>query len=418
MKYIARVSILIIAVLSFSKFIPQYYSKIFSERVNHPITFYSEVLNDFIFRTTDGSFNVRHFDSNGDNYTKKEYSSLLPMLFSRELKVWDKYPKSIGGKEIPVDVAIRESHFLRVDPKIIDRSKRMINLYSLFDSSGEYSTIQMPPDLFRINTKVEFIDAATNEINDNKSTLHTKLLVDAGFQFPAKIIAGNSTTRKQYDFGYFILDSADNLYHLFSIKDKPFIRKTGVKIDENIIYITVEENRNIPNYGLIVTDNGSVYSLLKDKYRLDKLSLGAYDPYNDKLRYYLNPLIISITISNDYHENVYITDRSGNTLASHFYQYEDQLSPVYRAIYDTVFPFQIGTDKRSYAGYLEFRFSNNMIDAYLFTFLLTILYLMYLVVIRERDKVIFVTDLILIFTGGIYSLLAIFILDGIRRHSK
>ncbi len=416
MKYIARVSILIIAVLSFSKFIPQYYSKIFSERVNHPITFYSEVLNDFIFRTNDKSFEFRYFDSNGDNYTKKEYSSLLPMLFSRELKIWDKYPKSIDGKEIPVDVAIRESDFLGIYPKSIDRSMRMIDLYPLFDSSGEYSTIQMPPDLFRINKKMEFIDAATNKINDNKSQLHTKLLVDAGFKFPAKIIAGNPTTKKQYDFGYFILDSSDSLYHLFSIKGKPFIRKTGVKIDEAIIYITVEENRNLPNYGLIVTDNGSVYSLLKDKYRLDKLSLGAYDPYNDKLKYYLNPLIISITISNNYHENIYISDRSSNALASHFYKYGDQLSPLYRLIYDTVFPFIIATDARSFAYYQEFRFSNNMIDAYLFTSLLTILYLMYLIAIRERDRVIFSIDLMLIFLGGIYSLLAIFILDGIRRY--
>ncbi len=418
MKYIARVTMLIIAVLSFSKFIPQYYTKIFSERVNTPLIFYSEVLQDFILRTVDKSFNIRHFDSNGDNYTKKEYSSLLPMLFSRELKIWDKYPTDIHGKKIPVDVAIRESQFLSIYPKSIDKSERMINLYPLFDASGEYTTIQMPPDLFRINNKMEFIDATTNKINDNKSTLHTELLVDAGFKFPAKIIAGNPTTRKQYDFGYFILDSANNLYHLFSIKDKSFIRNTGVKIDENIIYITVEENRNLPNYGLIVTDNGSVYSLLKDKYRLDKISLGAYDPYNDDLKYYLNPLIVSIKIITDHNENMYISDRSGNSLASYFYEYGDTLSPFYRAVYTTVFPFRILTDGRSFAKYQEFKFSDNVFEAYLFTSLLAVIYLMYLVTIRERDKFTFVIDSIFIFTGGIYALLAILILDGIRRYKR
>ena len=74
--------------------------------------------------------------------------------------------------------------------------------------------LEMPGDLFRLKDNIEFIDPETNTVKEEKSNLFMKVFIQKGFKFPAKRVAGNPSTRKAYDEGYFIIDSNDKIFHL------------------------------------------------------------------------------------------------------------------------------------------------------------------------------------------------------------
>lgn len=51
------------------------------------------------------------------------------------------------------------------------------------------------------------IDMESNTVNDEKSIRFTEAMTKKGFRFPAVKIAGNPTTRKEYDEGYILLET-------------------------------------------------------------------------------------------------------------------------------------------------------------------------------------------------------------------
>lgn len=63
-----------------------------------------------------------------------------------------------------------------------------------------------------------------NTIDQEKSKVFTEVLKKKEFRFPAQYVAGNPSTRKEYDEGYLILDAEGKLFHMKQTQGRPYVR--------------------------------------------------------------------------------------------------------------------------------------------------------------------------------------------------
>lgn len=68
----------------------------------------------------------------------------------------------------------------------------------------------------------------TNRVNEEKSERFTQVLSEKGFESPVRYVAGNPTTRKEYDEGYLLIDAGYRVFHVKRLRDRPFVRNTGL----------------------------------------------------------------------------------------------------------------------------------------------------------------------------------------------
>jgi hypothetical protein len=406
-KNLPRYLLLIGAILSFAWGLPHLYNMAAKKKVQRPYASYSAVLGDFLFIKS-GEGRPFYFDASGKQYSQKEYEKLLPFMYATDLRKWGEYPDSVGGVAVPFEKALNERDMLRVSPHFVDLGTVRIQLFPLFEAESDFTSLEMPKELFGINKRMEFINASANKINEEKSALFTEALKSAGFAFPAKIIAGNTNPRKPYDFGYFVLDSKDELFHIYQAASLPKVKKTGIALESGIQWINVRENKYLPYYGLIAANNGEVYQILNDGYSLFKLDVRDYNPLTQSLLYSFDPLHIAFKVIDESGETMRVTTREGEFVKEHRTDTGRNLRAA--GLYDILFPFVLKANPYKYGGYIIPVISKNYLGAFILSAILTALYGIFLV---KRKRALPPVDLILILAGGIYSLSAILLLEGV-----
>ncbi|QAR33786.1 DUF4857 domain-containing protein [Geovibrio thiophilus] len=416
MKYISRYLLLIAAVISFSSLIPYLYSTVFGKRAERPAIFYSKVIEDIVYSLEDRSGSRKYYDGAGNEYSAKEYTRLIPFIQYRDLQKWGMYPDIVGGEYVSVEQAASNRDFVNIHSYWIDGEKVRIKLYPLFESDSDFTKVEMPSELFRINSRMEFINGVKNAVDEEKSVLFTEALRKEGFVFPPKMIAGNPTTKKPYDFGYFVQDGAGEMFHLMQVKGQPSVKKTGIKPEDGILYIAVKEDMVLPYYGFLLTTGGGVYHIMKEGYELKKLPVENYRPLEQTFRYIKDPLNMMVKISDEFGENVYVADKNYNLEKKAFYPYERRLRGVFRAVYDSVFPFEINTKNPDrYGSSLNIEFSEKLPAAFIFSAVLAVFYAALMIFSGRRNRTL-PYDTALVLAGGIYAVFALVLLDGFGRN--
>lgn len=138
-----------------------------------------------------------------------------------------RFPSQIEGVAVDVGDAERSGFIFRTSPSEINR--RSPGLYQLLESRPARVDFKSPTDVFRITGEgIEFVDMETNTLDREKSDAFTRAMRDEGFAFPARVVAGNASTRKEYDNGYFIADNEFKVYHLKQVRGRPFVRRTDI----------------------------------------------------------------------------------------------------------------------------------------------------------------------------------------------
>ncbi|WP_265821371.1 DUF4857 domain-containing protein [Geovibrio ferrireducens] len=416
MKLLSRYLLLIAAVISFSSLIPFIYTVTFGKRAERPAIFYSKVIEDIVYSLEDRSGSRKYYDGAGNEYSAREYTKLIPFIQFRDLQKWGMYPETVGGEHITAEQASNDRDFVNIHSYWIDGDKVRIKLYPLFEAESDFTKIEMPSELFRITSRMEFINGVRNAVDEEKSTLFTNALRDAGFVFPPRMVAGNPTTRKSYDFGYFVQDGAGDVFHLMQVKGQPLIKRTDIKPDGEILYIKVAENHYLPYYGFLITSDGGVYHMMKEEYGLKKLPVENYRPLEQMFRYVKDPLNMTVKITDENGEHVYVADKNYGFEKKFFYPYEGRIRGAFRVVYDTVFPFQINTkhpDK--YGSYLNMDFSDRPHAAFIFSAVLAALYAAFRIFGGTRNRAL-PFDTALVLAGGIYAVAALLLLDGFGRN--
>ena len=248
---------------------------------------YSSVIGDFVSIGYDESVGTFRRDQSGRNYTQEETDSILPLFYVRQLMADERFPDSIMG--VPVTPReVQHSNFnFRVSATDINTS--VIPLYPLLESMSKRVELEMPDDVFRITpTGIEFIVMESNSVDEAKSRRFTEALENKSFRFPARYIAGNPTTRKEYDEGYLILDNEGKLFHLKQMKGRPYVRAIQLPQGVQAKHLFITEFTDRKTLGYLTDANHAFYVLTSKTYEVIKTGLPAYNPETDNLTIFGN----------------------------------------------------------------------------------------------------------------------------------
>lgn len=341
---LSRYAIILLGILSMAIALPDLYWLAFNKPVRKPYINYSPILKDFVSRITTDNGDFIYIDNQGQTYDRKSYETLIPYLSFYNLDKWGVLPDTLDG--FPLSISnIRRNRQHSVFRKHIFHSP-LIQLYPLFESQSDFVRLEMPKELFRLTDRIEFLDARTNSILDSLSNRYNAALIAAGFRFPAKYIAGNPTTKKPFDEGYFIIDHTNNVFHLKQIKGEPFCVKTGIPPDLNIRHIRVEENTRREFYAIAITWDDDVHLISYDNYKPIRLPIEHYRADEMDMILYFFPTYRSFEYSDDKHFNCIVTDLEYNVIANHSTDWTPKSEWLQSRIASVIFPFRI--ERRSH----------------------------------------------------------------------
>ena len=282
MVKLSRYILVLIGIIGFAIVIPRFYWMAFAKPIRAPFIQYSCIDKDFmILRSDEG---VVRTNTKGQEFDREEYEAKLPFMYTRQLLMNQTMPDSIDGVEMDMhDISNARSTF-RVRPKDIHAPQP--SLYPLFESKSGRANLEMPEDFFRITWRMEFIKAATNKIDEEKSRMFSAVLYKRGFEFPAKSINGIPTTRKSCDEGYLVVDSKDQLFHVKMVQAKPFVEK--VDVPQGLTFKTIQcvDFSDKLYYAYLFTANNELYVLTQYDYLLVKMDAENIDPEKNEIRIY------------------------------------------------------------------------------------------------------------------------------------
>jgi len=273
LKYI----ILALGLIVLAWLLPALYELVFPRTDKTPFVVYSCLDSTFIqFETTNKQ--VRYIDFRGQEFSKSQADSLLPLFAFRQLVAEGRLPDSLYGVALTPKLIQQNSFHFKTSPKQLN--KPAVGLYTLLESASGRVDLSLPPDVFRLTKDgLEFIDCETNQINKAKSLSFSRELTKNGFVFPVQLIWGNSTTRKDYDNGFLLTDANDRLFQLKMVKGTPWVREIKndkLQIKKYIQVFTLEPaNRQL--IGLVVDDAYQLYAVRANG-ELAHIGIDAYDP--------------------------------------------------------------------------------------------------------------------------------------------
>lgn len=405
---ISRLLLIIIVVFVAAIYFPRYYWKIFDKKSDIPFVMYSVIHNDFLISRSKGN-KTSFVDSKGRSYTRNEYEQMLPLFNYRQLISSGKMPDSLRGIKLDISEVRRNNIYIRIKPVSIIAPQ--IQLFPLFESQSGRIRLEMPDVFFRMNRKMEFLNASTNRVNHSLTRMFTDTLLSKGFVFPAKLIAGNPTTHKPFDEGYFIVDAADKVFHIKMVKGKPFCRNTNFSEDLKIKSIYIKEMPLKEFYGILITENNKLYLISYHHYRLIPLPVQGYNYANTNLLFFGNLFIRNFTLIHQTGIQSFVTDRDYHLIGTYQETWKSRNHKLAGIVSEYLFPFTIQLTS-PFAKYVDFyiRYPSLKSIAGIFFFLmLTVLILK----LKNKSLKKRWLDLVVVAVSGPYGFIAVLIFDDV-----
>ena len=333
MQKISHLKYVIIAlgVIVAAWLLPALYDLVFPRTDRMPFVVYSCLDSTFIRFESTGK-QVRYVDFRGQEFTKAEADSLLPLFAFRQLVAEGRLPDSLFGVELtPKKIQQNAFHF-KTSPKQLN--KPAVGLYTMLESASGRVDLQLPPDVFRLTKEgLEFIDCETNQVNKTKSLSFSRELTKHGFTFPVQLIWGNGSTRKDYDNGFLLTDSGNRLFQLKMVKGAPWVREIrsqnsevrdqnsevrdqhGSADRQKFIQLFTIEPANRALVGLVVDDAHQLYAVRTNgelaqigKCENEEMSKLEYDPQTMQITIVGDLMHWTITLYTEHDSRYYAVD--------------------------------------------------------------------------------------------------------------
>lgn len=256
--------------------LPAFYELLSPRTDKTPFVIYSCLDSTFI-RFDNTNKQMHYVDFRGQEFTKAETDSLLPLFSFRQLVAEGRLPDSLYGIALTPKLIQQNAFHFKTSPKQLN--KPAVGLYTMLESASGRVDLQLPPDVFRLtNEGLEFIDCESNTVNKAKSLSFSRELTKHGFTFPVQLIWGNGTTRKDYDNGFLLTDSNNRLFQLKMVKGVPWAREiqTGpVTCGFKQLFTVEPANRKF--IGLVVSNEDQLY-VVRSEGDLVHVAIDSYDP--------------------------------------------------------------------------------------------------------------------------------------------
>lgn len=333
--------------------LPWLYHFVTAKPVNYPFTMYSCIAHDFVSADRSSGENV-YRDAAGKVYTNSEFDSILPTFYYRQLMADGRLPDSIEGK--PVDVrSIQHGNFI-FRHSTTDINAVRTPLYFLLEAMSGRVDLKMPEDVFRMTDRMEFVDMETNTVNEEKSGRFTRALLDKGFVFPVRYVAGNPTARKDYDEGYLMIDHDFSVFHVKQLRGRAYVRRVEVPGGVKMKYAFVTEFRNRRFYGFFTDTENRAYVLETGGYQFRQLPLDGFDPETENLTVFGDDFYWTVQVTGVEKVKLYAV-RSGDYTLTDRMEWEAKESWSER-LAGYIFPFELSftsyRDKWVYPRFTDF----------------------------------------------------------------
>lgn len=284
--------------------LPWCYNFFAAQSEKSPFTLYSSVIGDFAITGREEGKEMFCRDLSGRIYTQAQFDSILPLFYARQLMADERFPDTLQGIAITPKMVQTENFNFRSSPSDINAPR--IGLYPLLESMSGRVDLKMPEDVFRITAQgIEFVDMASNQVNPAKSLQFTEAMMKKGFRFPALEIAGNPTTKKEYDEGYLILDADRRLFHLKQVKGRPFVRAVELPEGMQLNHLYLTEFRNKKTLGFMTDVNHAFYVLNNRTYEIVKVDIPPFNPETDGLTILGNLFDWTVRVMTPHSDNYY-----------------------------------------------------------------------------------------------------------------
>ncbi len=335
---IIRYTIILLATIILAWLLPSFYHLLSDTSGRNVFTYYSSVDEAFCSIKFDEKEDrlIRYNVKTKKEYSEAEFDSILPMFYYRQLLSDGRFPDSINERAISVKEINSRNFFYRYNAK--DKNTPAIPIYTLFESFSGRVKLEMPGDVFRLKNKIEFINPETNRVDKVKSERFMRVFVQSEFQFPAKGVFGNPSTRKPYDEGYMIIDNEDQIFHLKMVNGKPFLKNTLFPKSINPAFISVQEPADKSFYAFVFDDSNKVYLITADNYKVVQIQTPEFEVNKDRLMIMANPLYWNINVISSRGKECY-------ALSADTKEVVDSLSLLAPAEYDftlsNILPFEL-----------------------------------------------------------------------------
>ncbi len=304
--------------------LPWCYAFFTSASSKSPFILYSPVIGDFVFSASDGK-GMKHTDSRGNSYSQAETDSILPFFYARQLMTDGRFPDTVQGKPVTYKEAQQETFFFRHSPKDINAPQT--GIYQLLESFSGRVKLESPNDVFRITDRgIEFIDAATNSVNRQKSELFTDLMKKKDFVFPATYLSGNPSVKKDYDEGYLLLDANSKPFHMKQMKGRPYVKQIEVPKGITIKHLFITEFRNKRTIGFVTDTENNFYAIEKAGYEFRKIAIPPFDPTQNAMMVYGSVFDWTIKITSKEEQKYYAIDVTDYTLIKSYEEPQPEVS--------------------------------------------------------------------------------------------
>ncbi|MCH5306324.1 MAG: DUF4857 domain-containing protein [Rikenella sp.] len=385
--------------------LPWVYGFLGGARPGHPFTLYSSVSGQFSWLESSEQGVVRR-DDTGQSLTDKEFDSILPFFYYRQLLSDNRFPDTVCGVPVTPQAVQTGNFMFRSSPRQVNTSP--VGLYPLLESMSGRVDLEAPGDVFRIGREgITFIDCATNAVETEKSAAFTEAMRCAGFVFPARLIAGNPTTRKEYDEGFFIVDQSGRLFHLKQTQGRPFVRAVEQAAGTEIARIFVTEFRNRRYFAFLFDDAGQFYVLTTGDYALHPVDVPPVDPTRQGMMIVGNLLDWTLKIGDpDGAEHLYAVDGAafGRLAEKHRPAPEER---VFDGAARYLFPFRL-----SFTSRLDNEVRPRLTDFSPWALVLgAVLAVVYCVVRRNRPAAPPVLASVFILVCGLYAFVGLLLFD-------
>lgn len=401
MEKISRFLLVFIAILTLAIILPKLYWMAFEKPVRKPFILYSCINDDFmIHRISEKTWE----DTKGNQFTREEYEKKLPLMFEKQLITSGSWPDSIKGMALDMRTISKAKSFFRLKASEIDAP--FPELYPLFESQSGRTKIDLPDDFFRITWRIDFIEAATNKVLEEKSQLFSAALYQNGFSFPAKKISGLATPRKSIDEGYLIIDSKDQLFHLKMIKGFPYVKEVHVPEDLKFRHISCVDFKNKEFYAYLFSDKNEIYILTQDDYKLIKWPVDGFDASNCDLKIFGDLFNYTVIIEAEDHIKAIALSpdyQVVNTYTETWKLKEDQTEGK---IFASLFPAQLSMTSDN-SKFIRFYFTPSKGLNWIFLNLLLMAFHFIWLYRRKIKLKNHVADLVIVAVSGIFGFIAI-----------
>lgn len=404
---LSRYLLVALAVVTFAYVLPAIYNTLFDARINMPYTTYSTTKKDYYAaHWTDGKSVFT--DRKGKQYSQQEFldNTLIENYYFHLSK--GTFPDSLNGQKLYPQQLQKESFNAWVEPELLNVPNYAIN--PLFESQPEFG-LSFSKDYFRINNRIEFIDAKSNRVNEAKSIQFTEALNKEGFSYPAGIISGMPTLMKKRDDGWFITDSRHQLFHLLMVKGAPVVKKIALPAGMQLRHIICNDYDANEFFAILITTDNRIFVLNRKDYSTTQMPVEGYNATNMSM--IISGTLFNKTVAVKSDKGLQLTtfDREYRVIDKHFMPVAQKSEMAIGKVSAAIFPFQLQLSS-PHDSFISFHLKDS--NSWTFLALNLLLVIITVILMRKEGKSLSrgIPDLVIVALTGIFGFLAVHIIPN------